>query len=75
MEIKKAEGLNEAQLAWARNHDWYLGSQTAGIVAGEKAYRVKVLERITWIEDGKFAGYDNVKWFSNWQELRAWAGY
>lgn len=55
-------GLSAEQQAWAASHDWYIRDVTMGAVRG-----VLVLDRSS---QG-----DNELTFTNFQDLRAWAGY
>lgn len=64
--------LSLKQVEWASRHDWYIGRKCVDIVGGVGEYKVKVLER-TRGPDGWNS--DKVRWFSDWVELRAWAGY
>lgn len=56
--------MNRFQINWARQHDWFIGSKN-GLVL--------VQDWVKSSENGTFLS--TVKSFTNFGELRAWAGY
>lgn len=65
--------MNLRQANWAAQHDWldsYVGTPTTD------DYVVYVVERGTVRKpDGTVEGYEEAKSFTDYEALRAWAGY
>ena len=59
--------MTKNQANWAATHDWYMDTKAE---AGE--YAVKVLERLV---DAQRQVHVNTLWFTDFQAMRAWAGY
>lgn len=57
--------MNAEQIAFAARHDWFVSAKANG--------NVVVVERWTNVLDGTSG--DELLTFSNFAELRAWAGY
>lgn len=55
--------LTERQIAWASQHDWFIDADVTGVMVNE----ILVHENGTVLE--------SVKSFSDFQQLRTWAGY
>ncbi len=57
--------MTEAQIRWAKTHDWFLAVLADGT-------GVMVLDR--WVDrDGNY--FVDTKAFTNYRRLRDWAGY
>ena len=55
--------LNERQITWASQHDWFIDADVTGVMVNE----------ILVYSDGTVI--ENVKSFSDFKALRDWAGY
>jgi hypothetical protein len=57
--------LTEKQIAWAKSHDWFYGTNPSG--------EILVLDRYT-TKNGAYHE-DTIVWNKSFGELRNWAGY
>ena len=65
--------MTHEQAQWARRHDWYVASYDSH---GQDGHVVSVLETGTQRQpDGTVVEYSEPHTFTNYQALRAWAGY
>lgn len=67
--------MNRAQVAWAKEHDWY---RDAFPVDTSCEWQVKVAVRIEQFDvtTGEVVGYSEIEeYFTNYKSLREWAGY
>ena len=53
--------MTKQQMLWARHHDWYVKAYAIS----DTNYRVQVRPDVD----------DDRRWFNNFDELYAWAGY
>lgn len=63
-------GLNVEQLYWASQHGWYCGHSK--VTTGPSGYQVEVREVVSLGLGKVTIGY---KEFTDFQELKEWAGY
>lgn len=69
--------LTSQQVKWAKQHDWFVKTVRCQVVEQyEFVIGVEVLEQGTQLlENGTSKEYSELKHFTDFKELRNWAGY
>lgn len=62
--------MTYGQLAWAKQHDWYVSCEVVGTDSAHTAPLYKVTVR-----DFQNAERTRLTTFANYEKLRNWAGY
>ena len=65
------KGLSPAQIEWAKSHDWYRDA----LRDDSGAFGVVVMGSGTQLICGQSFEYRTPAFFTDYQALRAWAGY